>query len=62
MHLLHGYTLMKMAAYKCGVVLFMISLCWGSELNPATESNEILDDSHRGGSIAAVKEQSCPTW
>ena len=51
-----------MAAYKCGVVLFVISLCLGSELNPATESNEILDDSHRGGSITAVKEQSCPTW
>ena len=61
-HLVHGYTLMKMAAYKGGVVLFMISLCWGSKLNPATESNEILDDSQRGGSIAAVKEQSYPTW
>ena len=50
-----------MAAIECIVILFMISLCWGSELHPATETNEIIDDSQRSRSIA-VEEQSCPTW
>ena len=60
-HLVHDYALMKMVAYKCGVILFMISLCWGGELNPGTESNKILDDSQKDESIV-VEEQSCPTW
>ena len=50
-----------MAVYECVVILFMISLCWSSELHPATETNEIIDDSQRSRSIA-VEEQSCPTW
>ena len=32
------YTLMTMTAYKFGLVLFMISLCWSSELYPASEN------------------------
>ena len=39
----------------------MISLCWGCELHPATETNEIADDSQRGGSVA-VEKKPCPTW
>ena len=31
------YTLMT-TAYKFGLVLFMISLCWSSELYPASEN------------------------
>ena len=46
-----------MATYECGVILFMIGLCWGSAPDPATE---ILDGNQRGRST--VKEQSCPTW
>ena len=46
----------EMATYECGVILFMISLCWGSELHPATG---ILDDSQRS---STVQELSCPTW
>ena len=34
----------EMATYECGVILFMISLYWGSKLHPA---NGILDDSQR---------------
>ena len=48
-------------SYECGVILFMISLCCGSALHPATETTEILDDNQRGGPTA-VKEPSCPTW
>ena len=32
--------MMKMAAYKCGLVLFMINLCWSSELYPASENTD----------------------
>ena len=39
----------------------MISLCWGVEFHPATETNEIADDSQRGGSVA-VEKKPCPTW
>ena len=46
----------EMALYECGVILFMISLCWGSALQPA---NEVLNDSLRS---SGVEEQSCPTW
>ena len=46
----------EMAPYECGVILFMISLCWGSALQPA---NEVLNDSLRS---SGVEEQSCPTW
>ena len=48
---------MKMA---CEVILFMMSLCWGSALHPAMET-EILDDTQRGRS-SVVQVQSCPTW
>ena len=53
-----------MAAYKCGLVLFMISLCWSSELHPPSENSETLDDNtNQGGRpIAVQEEQSCPTW
>ena len=53
-----------MAAYKCGLVLFMISLCWSSELHPASENPETLHDSsnQRGGAIAVQEKSSCPTW
>ena len=48
--------------YECIATVFMISLCWGSKLHPATETNdEIADDSQRGRSIS-VEEQPCPTW
>ena len=49
---------MKMAAYKCGLVLFMISLCWSSELHPASENSETLDDStnQRGGAIVVQEK------
>ena len=46
----------EMATYECGVILFMISLYWGSKLHPA---NGILDDSQRS---SAVWELSCPSW
>ena len=39
----------------------MISLCWSSELHPATETAETADDSQREG-LSVVQEQSCPTW
>ena len=63
-HLLTIPCIMKMVAYKCGVVLFMISLCWSSELHPASEIPETLDDSinQRGGPIAVQEKSSCPTW
>ena len=47
---------MKMATYQCGVILFMLSLCWGSALHLTTE---MLDDSQRS---SVVEELSCPTW
>ena len=50
-----------MAVYECTVILFMISLCWSSELHPATETAETADGSQRGRSMT-VEEQSCPTW
>ena len=50
-----------MAMYECTVILFMISLCWSSELHPATETTETADGSQRGRSMT-VEEQSCPTW
>ena len=48
-----------MTTYGCGVILFMINLCWSGALHPASET-EILGDNQRGSS--AVQEQSCPTW
>ena len=64
MHLLTIPCMMKMGAYKCGLVLFMISLCWSSELHPASENPETLDDStnQRGGAIAVQEKPFCPTW
>ena len=50
--------MMEMATFECEVVLFMMSLCWGSALHPAMET-EILDDTQRGRSSAA-QVQSCP--
>ena len=50
-----------METYECIVIVFMISLCWGNELHPATETNEIADDNQKGGSTA-VEEKHCPTW
>ena len=47
---------MKMAANDFIVILFMISLCWGSELQLAT-----ADGSQRGR-LSVSQEQSCPTW
>ena len=54
----------KMVTYKCGVVLFMISLCWSSSLHSAGENTETLDDrySQRGAQIAVTEKWSCPTW
>ena len=51
---------MKMTTYGCGVILFMINLCWNGALHPSSET-EILGDSRRRGS-SGVQEQSCPTW
>ena len=39
----------------------MISLCWGSELHPATETTETADGSQRER-LSVSQEQSCPTW
>ena len=44
----------EMATYECGMILFMISLYWGSKLHPA---NGI----HTQRS-SAVQELSSPTW
>ena len=49
-----------MATYGCGVILFMMNLCWSGALHPSSET-EILGDSQRRGS-SDVQEQSCPTW
>ena len=53
-----------MAAYKFGIVLFMISLCWSSELHSPSENPETLGYStnQRGGAIAVQEKPSCPTW
>ena len=50
-----------MATYECIVIVFMISLCWGSELHKATKDAETADGSQRGRSSIS-QEQSCPTW
>ena len=57
-------TLMKMVAFKIGVVLFMIGLCWSSGLHSADENTETLDDStsQRGTQTAVTEKWSCPTW
>ena len=47
-----------MAVYECIVIVFMISLCWGSELHPANKVAETLD----GSRLSISQEQSCPTW
>ena len=48
-----------MAVYECIVIVFMISLSWSSELNPATnKAAEMLDESQ----LSISQEQSCPTW
>ena len=47
-----------MAVYECIVIVFMISVCWGSELHPATKDAETADDSQ----LSISQEQSCPTW
>ena len=53
---------MKMTTFECGVILFMISLFWGSALHSATgQTTKILDNGQREGS-SAVEEQPCPTW
>ena len=51
---------MKMATCECGVILFIISLCWCSALHQERETGN-LHDSLRG-TVNAVQEQSCPTW
>ena len=43
------------------MIVFMISLCWGSELHPATETAETADSSQKRR-LSVVQEQSCPTW
>ena len=50
-----------MAVYESIVIVFMISLCWGSELHPAMKDAETADGSQRGR-LSVVEEQSCPTW
>ena len=50
-----------MAMYECTVIVFMINLCCGNELHPATETAETADGSQRGR-LSVVQEQSCPTW
>ena len=49
-----------MAMYECTVIVFMISLCCGSELHPATETTETAEGSQRGR-LSISQEQSCPT-
>ena len=44
----------------CGVILFMINLCWSGAQHPVSET-EVLGDGQRKRSNA-VQEQSCPTW
>ena len=53
-----------MASYECGVILFILSLCWGSALHSRMD-NELQNDNQKGrlrGGSHVVKEQSCPTW
>ena len=55
---------MKMASYECGVILLLLSLCWGSALH-SRMYNELQNDDQTGrlrGGSHVVKEQSCPTW
>ena len=56
--------MVRMASYECGVILFMLGLCWGSALHSEMD-NEVQDDCERWelkcGSYA-TEEQSCPTW
>ena len=49
-----------MATYECRVILFIISLCWGSALHQERGTGN-LHDSQREG-VNAVEKQSCPTW
>ena len=53
-----------MASYECGVILLLLSLCWGSALH-SRMYNELQNDDQTGrlrGGSHVVKEQSCPTW
>ena len=50
----------KMAAYECRVILFIISLCWGSALHQERETGNLHDIQREG--VNAVEKQSCPTW
>ena len=56
--------MVRMAFYECGVILFMLGLCWGRALNSEMD-NEIKHDSKRWGLKCrsyATEEQPCPTW
>ena len=50
-----------MATYECIVIVFMISLCCGSELHKATKDAETADGSQRER-LSVSQQQSCPTW
>ena len=56
--------MMRIAFYECGVILFMLGLCWGSALHSEMD-NEIKHDSERWGlkrRSYTTEEQPCPTW
>ena len=56
--------MMRMAFYECGVILFMLGLCWGRALHSEMD-DEIKHDSERWGlkrRSYATEEQPCPTW
>ena len=50
--------MMKLSAYECRVILLAVSLCWGSALHPARDTEMT---GHGWGSYV-VEKQSCPTW
>ena len=50
--------MMKLSAYECRVILLMVSLCWGSALHPARDT----EMTGHGWGLYVVGKQSCPTW
>ena len=49
---------MKLSAYECRVILLTVSLCWGSALHPARDT----EMTGHGWGLYVVEKQSCPTW
>ena len=53
--------MMRLSTYECRVILLMISLCWGSALNPARDT-ENFDEAQAGWRSSVAVKQPCPTW